>query len=74
MLGHPVAGIAKAVGKLGEIKRVAQRICARGAGDHRREVENGERDHWGGTVREQQVGDSGKVSRGHQKTTARPVP
>jgi hypothetical protein len=69
MLRDPIARVAEPVGELRKIERVAQRNCAGGAGHDRREIENGEGDHWGGTAPVQQTKGSGKVSSGRQKTT-----
>ena len=43
VLGEPVAGVAEALGLLGEVDAVAQRLGGGGAGGDRHEVEDGER-------------------------------
>ena len=45
MLGDPISRVTKAVGEAGKIERIPQRSRAGGAGCHRREIEDGERDH-----------------------------
>jgi hypothetical protein len=44
-LRDPIARVAEPVGELRQIERVAQRNRAGGAGDDRREIENGEGYH-----------------------------
>src|SRR6185437_16878087 len=42
---HPIARVAEAVGELGEIDRIAQRLCAGRACRYWGEVEDRKRDH-----------------------------
>jgi hypothetical protein len=45
VFGEPVTGVSEALGVPREINGLAQRVGRGETGAHRREIENGERDH-----------------------------